>query len=511
MITVFWYTDRGKALAGRIAAALRAAGHEVREAEKESRQEVIGRVFRECSSLVFVSAAGIAVRLCAPFVRDKFTDPAVLSVDEAGRFVIPLLSGHLGGANRLAEQLAAAIGAVPVISTATDVNGLFSVDDWAREQGLLLREQDRETAKEISAALLRGEKVLFCSEFPVQGSLPTGLKESAAGQEGQQDKRLESQQESQQEGQQEPMLSRNPFLISVGIHATNPHEIKEAKEAKESKEAKETKETKEAANHRVLPLIPHCVCLGIGCRKGTDPETLRSRAEDFLGKHGILKEAVAAIASIDLKKEEPALLQLAGAWGIPFRTFSAEELRAVPGSFRESEFVRETTGVGNVCERAAAAVFPELLLKKESGDGITFAASIGRPALAFPKRGDRLRMPALVTGGAFQGKTAFAEKLANQRGGEVIRLGRALLERNMQEREQEREQGQGGSAESLARELLEQHPTGIFVLQSVGDGIVPLNRAERDYRDFSGQLSQALAREAGEVWELCCGIPRRLK
>ena len=116
-----------------------------------------------------------------------------------------------------------------------DVNGLFSVDDWAREQGLLLREQDRETAKEISAALLRGEKVLFRSEFPVQGSLPTGLKESAAGQEGQQDKRLESQQENQQEGQQEPLLSRNPFLISVGIHATNPHEIKEAKEAKESK------------------------------------------------------------------------------------------------------------------------------------------------------------------------------------------------------------------------------------------------------------------------------------
>lgn len=502
MITVFCYTDRGKALAGRIAAALRAAGHEVREAEKESRQEVIGRAFRESSALVFVGAAGIAVRLCAPFVRDKFTDPAVLSVDEAGRFVIPLLSGHLGGANRLAEQLAAAIGAVPVISTATDVNGLFSVDDWAREQGLLLREQDRETAKEISAALLRGEKVLFRSEFPVQGSLPTGLKESAAGQEGQQDKQLESQQERQQEGQQEPLLSRNPFLISVGIHATNPHEIKEAKEAKE---AKETKETKEAANHRVLPLIPRCVCLGIGCRKGTDPETLRSRAEDFLGKHGILREAVAAIASIDLKKEEPALLQLAGAWGIPFRTFSAEALRAVPGSFRESEFVRETTGVGNVCERAAAAVFPELLLKKESGDGITFAASIGRPALAFPKRGNRLRMPALVTGGAFQGKTAFAEKLANQRGGEVIRLGRALLERNMQEREQ------GVSAESFARELLEQHPAGIFVLQSVGDGIVPLNRAERDYRDFSGQLSQALAREAGEVWELCCGIPRRLK
>ena len=475
MITVFCYTDRGKALAGRIAAALRAAGHEVREAEKESRQEVIGRAFRESSALVFVGAAGIAVRLCAPFVRDKFTDPAVLSVDEAGRFVIPLLSGHLGGANRLAEQLATATGAVPVISTATDVNGLFSVDDWAREQGLLLREQDRETAKEISAALLRGEKVLFRSEFPVQGSLPTGLKESAAGQESQQDKRLESQQEIQQA----PLQSRTPLLVSVGIHV--------------------------AADHGGLPLIPRCVCLGIGCRKGTDPETLRSRAEDFLEKHGILREAVAAIASIDLKREEPALLQLAGVWGVPFRTFSAEELRAVPGTFRESGFVRETTGVGNVCERAAAAVFPERLLEKESGSGMTFAASMSRPALAFPKRGNRLRMPALVTGGAFQGKTAFAEKLAERRGGEVIRLGPALLQRSMQERER------GGSAESFARELIEQHPAGIFVLQSVGDGIVPLNRAERDCRDFSGQLSQALAREAGEVWELCCGIPRRLK
>ena len=97
-----------------------------------------GPVFQWADAMVFVGAAGIAVRSIAPYVRDKRTDPAVLCVDELGRFVISLLSGHIGGANALAEELAEKLGAVPVVTTATDLHGKFSVDAWAAREGLAI-------------------------------------------------------------------------------------------------------------------------------------------------------------------------------------------------------------------------------------------------------------------------------------------------------------------------------------------------------------------------------------
>lgn len=110
----------------------------------------------ETDAFVFVGAAGIAVRAIAPFVKSKKTDPAVLCMDEKGTFCIPLLSGHLGGANELAEKLSGLTGALPVITTATDLNQCFAVDLFAKEQGMEIR--DMKKAKEISAALLSGKK-----------------------------------------------------------------------------------------------------------------------------------------------------------------------------------------------------------------------------------------------------------------------------------------------------------------------------------------------------------------
>ncbi|UQT48762.1 hypothetical protein M5E87_01160 [Flavonifractor plautii] len=128
-------------------------------------------------ALVFVGAAGIAVRAIATHVRDKFSDPAVVSVDEAGRFVVPLLSGHVGGANELARRVAALTGGQAAVSTATDVNGLFAVDVWARERGMAIT--DRALAKEVSAALLEGTLVGFASDFghPCPEGLTTGPAE----------------------------------------------------------------------------------------------------------------------------------------------------------------------------------------------------------------------------------------------------------------------------------------------------------------------------------------------
>lgn len=290
--------------------------------------------FSRDEALVFVGACGIAVRAIAPYVRDKFHDPAVVCVDEAGQFVIPLLSGHVGGANRLAERIAVGIGAVPVVTTATDVEKKFAVDVFAKDHGLVIT--DRKLAKEISADILAGEPVGVFSDFGFLkwGKIPAGLF-------------------------QERICKRNIWITVSG------------------------KEKKGIPADRVLRLIPRCVALGIGCRRGTPVEKIRAAVKNAMERNGIDLRSVFAVASIDIKKQEQGIIDFAKELQVPFLTFSSEELNGQPGEFSESEFVRKTTGTGNVCERSAVAACrlgvkePEcrILFRKEAGDGVTVAAA----------------------------------------------------------------------------------------------------------------------------------------
>ena len=184
-IRILSYTARGQETARRAADALKRAGHSVEtyalpkfakdgdEPLSVSAAEWAKDGFQTADALLFVCAAGIAVRAIAPWVKDKTTDPAVLVIDEAARFAIPLLSGHIGGANALARMLSEALGLTPVITTATDINDLFAVDVFASENHL--RITDMGTAKAVSAALLSGTPVGFYSDLPVRGTLPRGL------------------------------------------------------------------------------------------------------------------------------------------------------------------------------------------------------------------------------------------------------------------------------------------------------------------------------------------------
>ena len=124
--------------------------------------------------VIFVGACGIAVRSIAPYIAGKKTDPAVLVIDECGKFVIALLSGHLGGANELALRCAGYLKAVPVVTTATDLHSRFAVDVFAKKNGCAIFHM--KAAKEASAALLAGESIGFYSEFPWDGELPEGRK-----------------------------------------------------------------------------------------------------------------------------------------------------------------------------------------------------------------------------------------------------------------------------------------------------------------------------------------------
>ena len=328
------YSARGCRAALRAAEALSKRGHACRvfAGEKHRVSDAVellhgtamdwaGEGFAEADALVFCCAAGIAVRGIAPWVRSKKTDPAVLVVDETARFVVSLLSGHIGGANELANELAADLGATPIVTTATDLNGLFAVDVFAEKNHLYI--ESMELAKEVSAALLAGQRVGFCSDLPVRGTVPPELTAGAA-----------------------------PLGVCV------------------------TADLSKAPYAQTLRLIPRRYTAGLGCRRGKDPGEMARFFAEKLAENGVKARELRCIASVDLKRDEPCLLALAEQYRLPFLTFSADELNALPGEFSGSDFVKGVTGVDCVSERAAllaAGRGGRIVCKKYAEEGMTFA------------------------------------------------------------------------------------------------------------------------------------------
>ncbi len=288
-------------------------------------QETVSDYFCKDNIILFVSACGIAVRSIAPFIQNKSIDPCVLVIDEKGKFVISLLSGHLGGGNLYATKAAAAIGATPIISTATDLNHVFSVDTFARENHLTL--SDMQIAKKISSLLLDGESV------GIQGQIPTGPLPSG-------------------------ILACSTPTLEVGFSVNPLYQTIPFKET--------------------LFLIPKQVVLGIGCKKNTEILKLNNFVSNILKEYAIFQESIAAVTSIDLKKNEPALIALAQSLSVPFVTYDAQTLLTIQGDFTASSFVKQITGVDNVCERATLAYSKAdtLFLRKTSKHGMTIAISL---------------------------------------------------------------------------------------------------------------------------------------
>lgn len=352
------FTDTGRALADRIMAAYGGSVQFIRY--EAGLKDWCARCFSEAGGLIFIGACGIAVRTIAPFLKSKTTDPAVVVIDERGQYVISLLSGHIGGANEFAAGLAAQIGAVPVVTTASDVNGLIAVDVFAKKNGLAIASM--EAAKRTEAALLRREPVgLVCSKEPA-GEAPQELTLLPPW----------TEDGEQKTGVQE-LLPGMKHLIWISERAV----------------------TEEARAHyfgekegAVLHLVPRCVVLGIGCRKGKPYEEIRRVAERVLKEAGIAPDALCAAASIDLKKEEEGIIRLCREYGIDFFTYPAARLAQAPGEFEASDFVRKTTGVDNVCERAAllaAGEHGKIIRKKYAENGVTAALAVREWRISFEK------------------------------------------------------------------------------------------------------------------------------
>jgi cobalt-precorrin 5A hydrolase len=358
-IAIISFTKSGAVICRRLKAGLNGLGHvcdaygKVPFAEAEGLEPLTERLerwtkaaFEAKDAILFVGACGIAVRAIAPYIKNKTVDPAVIVIDEKGHFVISLLSGHLGGANELTRSIAQVIGAVPVITTATDLNGCFAVDEWAKKNHLNIGSMA--LSKDISAALLRGESIGVVSDFPIEGTLPGGLvllSESA-----------------------EPVTSDTPLSPAKIPHLGLRISLWE----------------REGPFEKTLHLIPAAVTVGIGCRKGASAEMAEEFFYEVCEEHGLSTTSIERLCSIDIKKEEHAINQLARRQDVPLEFYTAEELSRVPGEFTASEFVTSITGVDNVCERAAVrGSHGELIIRKQSKNGVTIAAAMRMIDLCF--------------------------------------------------------------------------------------------------------------------------------
>jgi cobalt-precorrin 5A hydrolase len=365
------FTDRGRRLASRIGDGL-SAQYQISFYQSELKNWCRGQFEDHSAGIIFVGATGIAVRTIAPYLCSKTTDPAVLVIDEAGQYVISLLSGHIGGANRLAEQVAAMIGACPVITTATDVNGKFAVDVFARANGL--RIGSMKAAKEISAAILRGERIGVYCEGRCEGSVPpelTLLPSDCAGMPV--TEILEKYQVRHLIWIAEKQNAAGEATVHQKLQATDHVQEKDTRSGNEQPE-------NECEPHTtVLDLYARPYILGLGCRKEKSEGDIRSVVEELLGEQKISWQDIGGAASIDLKKEEPGLLSLCRRYDLPFETYSAEQLRSVQGEFSASGFVQKTTGVDNVCERAAlcmAGAHGRLVHRKYAKNGVTASLAV---------------------------------------------------------------------------------------------------------------------------------------
>ena len=323
-----------------------------------SLREWTGEQFREADVIIFIGACGIAVRGIAPFVADKKTDPAVLVIDDCGQYVISLLSGHLGGANAWARRVAKWIGALPVVTTASDSNGKLAIDLFAEKNQLFIT--DMRMAKVLESACLDGERIGVRSDIPCFGELPEGFSIYSPNGDGASQPEMASQDGESRLGM--ASQEKQQYGIYIGMDPSKKNCFKQT-----------------------LWLIPRRLIAGIGCRKGKPEAAVLGALEKALLEKGYPREALLGVASIDLKKEEPGIRDTVERWNRKYGKlfcdfYTAKQLKTVEGSSSGSSFVKEVTGVDNVCERAALYAAMQLsgekgklVLEKQIMDGVTVA------------------------------------------------------------------------------------------------------------------------------------------
>lgn len=285
--------------------------------------EITKEAMEKAKGIIFISSTGIAVRAIATYLKGKTIDPGVVVVDAKGEYAISLLSGHLGGGNELAIKVSEILKAMPIITTATDSLGVKAPDMIAKENNLLI--SDIKKAKDISAFLIEGKKVVFEDEDKII-DIPKGYIECTEGSEN---------------------------LPKVKV-------------------------TNKISGSEALVLVRKNVILGIGCRKDVPKEKMLDFIRESLKEYGYREDSILKISTIDLKSKEEAILNISQVFSVPLEIHSRDEVRKIEHLFKCSDFVRKSIGVGAVAEPCVYLSGGEIVVERISKEGMTLCIGEGR-------------------------------------------------------------------------------------------------------------------------------------
>jgi cobalt-precorrin 5A hydrolase len=297
-------------------------------------QSLMDRLWPDYGGFVFIMATGIVVRTIAPLLQAKDRDPAVVVLDDAGRFAVSLLSGHIGGANALAKTCAQLTGSLPVITTATDVNDLPSFDMLAKEYGWLIEDLPR--IKVLNALLLEGKEIAVVDHG-------AEVRRYCAGKGN--------------------LSFHEDFAAALGSGASGQLFVTNRIIPRQQ------------GSDRLLVLRPRNLCLGIGCNRGTSALEIGSVVTAQLKRLSLSFGSVQCIASASAKGDETGLLEFAAQAGIPILLYHSDQLNGVDAPSPASDHAFAAIGARGVAEPAAllASGGGRLLLPKVKSGNVTLA------------------------------------------------------------------------------------------------------------------------------------------
>ncbi|MBI5184067.1 MAG: cobalt-precorrin 5A hydrolase [Nitrospinae bacterium] len=273
-------------------------------------KEILPDIWKRHNRFVFIMATGIVVRAIANLLRDKETDPAVVVLDEKGRYAISLVSGHIGGANRLAKEIADFLGGDPVITTASDILNLPSLDIWALNNDLTIEDHGQALKKRSSLLVNKGDIRVY-TEIPIDNP-PDAFKLVA----------LHSDADI-------IISNRYPHLPPFTSHLPPS-----------------------ASLTPILYLRPKNLVLGIGLRRGTTSKAIEDNIIDIFKENNLSIYSIRNLATIDKKRDEKGLIDFSGKFSIPIIFYTADELNQIDVD-QPSPHVVKATGAMGVAEPAA--------------------------------------------------------------------------------------------------------------------------------------------------------------
>lgn len=315
-------------------------------------KNLLNYAWQEYDGFVFISSTGIAIRMINPYIEHKTIDPAVVVVDDSGKFSISLLSGHLGGANELAQWIGERINAMPIITTASDNRNIEAIDLFAKRNNYYI--EDMEAIKSITAMMVNGKVIGFYSEDDKTIDYPNLVD-----------------------------LSLNGVILSERNNLRDLIQLRSFTDVQDDKARYERIEGLIIISSRnydlgnidipIAYLRPKNINIGIGCRKGVKAERIIEAIEDSLKKINLSINSIKTIGTVEVKKDEQGIIQAVNHFKCPMKIFSIEEIKEVEDKFEKSQFVKDTIGVYSVSEPSAYLLGGELILMKSKHNGITIS------------------------------------------------------------------------------------------------------------------------------------------